>query len=507
MAHQNYVRESSGKTAPKLGFSLGLDEEESIVVGPRGCLGRAVVAFACVLAASPLASAQFETRGRFVANHTPYSIAVADFNHDGILDLAIAAAGSYTDTVVIFLGTGDGTFRHEASYTVGTSPTSVVTADFNHDGNLDLAVANSLSSYVSILLGNGDGTFRPGPQNPPVLAPEDLIFVADFNNDGKPDLVALSRNNPCKCISVMLGNGDGTFQEAINTQPSFAIEAMGVGDFNSDGNLDVVTAGDFTVNVFLGNGDGTFQYGASYPSAESPESIAVADFNGDHKLDLAIANSEGGSFSVLLGNGDGTFQQPVNYPIDFGVWITAADFTGNGKLDLVVANDVVERHGYGGATVFPGNGDGTFQEPGTFYRAVSETSYVAVGDFNGDHKPDLAITDFGFNDVVVLLNTGVVAFSPTTPLNFGKQAVGSNSAAQQVTLTNTGGAALKISSMGASAQFGVTSTCGAGVAAGANCTISVTFSPNSQGAKRGRLTINDSASSKSQVIELSGTGT
>jgi hypothetical protein len=453
-------------------------------------------------------SAQLETRGRFVANHRPYSIAVADFNHDGILDLAVASAGSYTDTVNILLGTGDGTFRHEASYTVGTSPTSLVAADFNHDGNLDLAVANSLSDYVSILLGNGDGTFRPGLQNPPVLAPDNLIFVGDFNNDGQPDLAALSRNNPCKCINVMLGNGDGTFQEAINTQPSFAMETMAVGDFNRDGKLDVVTAGNYTVNVWLGNGDGTFQYGDSYPSPESPESIAVADFNGDHKLDLAIANSEGGSFSVLLGKGNGTFQQPVNYPIAFGNSIAAADLTGDGKLDLVVVNDVLNgRTGYGGATVFPGNGDGTFQEPGTFYKAVSETSYVAVGDFNGDHKPDLAITDFGFNDVVVLLNTGVVTFSPTTPLNFGKQAVGGKSAAQDVTLTNTGGTALKISAMKTSAQFEATSTCGAKVEAGASCTISVTFSPKSRGAKTGTLTINDSASSKPQVIELSGTGT
>ncbi len=353
-------------------------------------------------------------------------------------------------------------------------------------------------------MGNGDGTFRAGPQTPSLMAPATRIAAGDFNGDGNPDLITTGSN----IISVMIGNGDGTFRAAVLTEPNFYVESFGIGDFNHDGKLDVVTAGNYTVNVFLGNGDGTFQYGASYPSGESPESIAVADFNGDHKLDLAIANSEGGSFSVLLGNGDGTFQQPVNYPIDFGVWIAAADFTGDGKLDLVVANDmVIGRGGYGGATIFPGNGDGTFKEPGTSYKAVSETSYVAVGDFNGDHKTDLAITDFGFNDVVVLLNTGVVAFSPTTPLNFGKQAVGSKSAAQNVTLTNTGGTALKISSMRASAQFGVTSTCGASVAAGANCTISVTFSPKTKGAKSGTITINDSASSKPQVIELSGTGT
>jgi FG-GAP-like repeat/Abnormal spindle-like microcephaly-assoc'd, ASPM-SPD-2-Hydin len=406
--------------------------------------------------------------------------------------------------VVVLLGNGDGTFRHEASYTAGTSPTSLVAADFNHDGNLDLAVANSLSDYVSILLGNGDGTFRAGPQSPSLIHPATRISSGDFNGDGKPDLVTIGTN----IISVMLGNGDGTFQDAVLTEPNFYVESFGTGDFNRDGKLDVVTAGNFTVNVFLGNGDGTFQYGASYPSAESPESIAVADFNGDHKLDLAIANSEGGCFSVLLGNGDGTFEQPVIYPIAFGDWIAAADFNGDGKPDLVVVNDInVGRQAAGGATVFPGNGDGTFQEPGTFYEAVSATSYVATGDFNGDGKTDIAITDFGYNDVVVLLNTGAVSFSPTTPLNFKKQAVGSKSAPQTVTLTNTGKTELKIPSMKASAQFGVTSTCGAGVAPGANCTISVTFSPKSKGAKSGTVTINDSASSKPQVIELSGTGT
>jgi hypothetical protein len=485
-------------------FGSTTEPEESEMTGLFRTSRRVGFVLACLFTASTIASAQFETRGSFVANHTPYSIAVADFNHDGLLDLAIASAGSNTDTVTVLLGNGDGTFRHQASYTVGVAPTSIVAVDFDQDGNLDLALANSLSSYVSILLGNGDGTFRAGPQAPPLTVPATRIASGDFNGDGKPDLVTIGSN----VISVMIGNGDGTFQNAVLTEPNFYVESFGLGDFNHDGKLDIVTAGNFTVNVFLGNGDGTFQYGASYPSGESPESIAVADFNGDHKLDLAIANSEGGTFSVLLGNGDGTFLEPVNYPLDFGVWIAAADFNGDDKPDLVVANDVVNgRRGYGGATVFLGNGNGTFQQPGTFYKAVSETSYVAVGDFNGDRKTDWVITDFGVNDVVVMLNTGTVSLSPVTPINFGKQAVGTKSAVQKITLTNTGKTGLKISSMKASTQFGMTSTCGKVVPAGAACTISVTFSPTSKGAKSGTVTINDSASPKPQVIELSGTGT
>jgi predicted extracellular nuclease len=131
----------------------------------------------------------------------------------------------------------------------------------------------------------------------------------------------------------------------------------------------------------------------------------------------------------------------------------------------------------------------------------------AIADFNGDHMPDITVTDRNGNQQIVLLNTGVATFSPTTPLNFKKQKTDTTSAAQTVTLTNTGKTELKISSMKTTGQFGVTSTCGTSVPAAASCTISATFSPKSQGAKSGTVTINDSASSKPQVIELSGIGT
>lgn len=206
---------------------------------------------------------------------------------------------------------------------------------------------------------------------------------------------------------------------------------------------------------------------------------------------------------MLLGNGDGTFQTAVDYLISFPGWVTAADVNGDHKLDLVVANSIITSSEL---TVLLGNGDGTFQ-PGTSYPAGNEAAYVSVGDFNGDGKKDLVAADSRYNDVIVLLNTGVAAFSPTTPLNFKTQAVGTTSAPQKVTLTNTGKTALTISSMKATGQFHMTSTCGASVAPGANCTISVTFSPKTRGAKSGTVAINDNASSKPQVIELSGTGT
>ncbi|HVI06849.1 MAG TPA: FG-GAP-like repeat-containing protein [Candidatus Binatia bacterium] len=467
-----------------------------------------VVLYLCLVFAP--AHAQFETRGRSLAEVSPYSVATGDFNHDGNLDMAVASAGtSGGPSVSVQLGRGDGTFLPATNYFAGVGPTSIAAAELNRDGNLDLVVANSLSNYISVFLGNGDGTFTPSSQNPAVEAPQSFVTVGDINGDGIPDLIGLSTSNPCKCISVFLGNGDGTFQDAVVTEPPFDVESIGIGDFNHDGKLDVVTAGNFTVNVLLGNGDGTFTYGASYPSGESPSSIAVADFNGDHNLDLAIANSEGGSVSVLLGKGDGIFQQPVNYPIAFAPSVAVADVNGDHKLDLVLASNVIrQRNGYSGATVFLGNGDGTFQQPGSFYESVPDSSanFVTLGDFNNDGKPDIAITD-GYPDVVVMLNTGVVSFSPSTMLLFNQQAVGTTGAAQKVTLTNTGSVALKIASIKAAGQFGMTTTCSKAVAAGAHCTISVAFSPKTKGKQNGTVTIVDSASSKPQVIAMQGTGT
>jgi FG-GAP-like repeat/Abnormal spindle-like microcephaly-assoc'd, ASPM-SPD-2-Hydin len=467
------------------------------------------LAAVCALTLNTQALAQFENRGASAAlpGGFAYSAAVGDFNHDGNLDLAVASIDCCPNGgVSILLGNGDGTFQAPVQYAVGDQPFSIVAADFNHDGNLDLAVANSLSDYVSILMGNGDGTFQPATQTPPVSNP-DFVTVGDFNGDGKPDLLVLSYNNPCKCISVLFGNGDGTFQNAVITEPPFSVLTVGVGDFNGDGKLDLATAGEVGseryVNILLGNGDGTFTQGASYAGDASPESIAVADFNGDHNLDFAVANLEGVGIGVWLGNGDGTFQPAVNYATPFPWGVSAAPLKAGGNIDLVASNFGASGDG---ATVFEGNGDGTFQ-PGVFYPAGGEDWFVGVGDFNGDRKPDLILTNGNSDDVILLLNTGVVSFSPTTPLNFAKQAVGTTSASQSVKLTNTGTTELRIQSMKASTEFAVTSTCGERVAPGVSCTISATFSPTKQGARQGTITIIDNASTKPQVIELLGTGT
>jgi FG-GAP-like repeat/Abnormal spindle-like microcephaly-assoc'd, ASPM-SPD-2-Hydin len=197
----------------------------------------------------------------------------------------------------------------------------------------------------------------------------------------------------------------------------------------------------------------------------------------------------------------------VPYSSFFPAAIRAADLNGDGIADLVFLTEA-QPFPATAVTVMLGNGDGTFQ-PATNYQQLREGTLVAVGDFNGDHKLDLVAADYLGNAVDVLLNTGVVSFSPTTPLSFPALFVGTTSSPKNVTLTNTGTTALSITSISVHKPFllGTKTTCGASVAAGANCTLSVLFQPTVMGLKTGLLELSDSASTKPQVIELSGTGT
>lgn len=484
------------------------------MIGPHQVV-RVLGVVALVLSFIHPAIAQFETRGSLAVQVFPVSVAVGDFNHDGKLDLAVASVDSsrgFATDIQVLLGNGDGTFQPAVDYSVGMAPGSVAVADFNHDGNLDLVVTNALGDSVSVLLGNGDGTFQPAITFP---TPPDPIFVAvgDFNGDGNIDVatVNLSDNTGrCDCVAIFLGNGDGTFQQPpIITTPSLIPSAIGIGRFTAGKSLDLAVAEEFgatsQMEILLGNGDGTFRHGAVYPLGPLSASIAVADFNGDHKADLAVAEGEGVGIGVFLGNGDGTFRPRVDYRTDFPYWIAAADLSGNGVQDLVVTNTnyPVSPPGF---TVFTGNGDGTF-EKGPYYPDGRENFFVTTGDFNGDHQTDIVVADYGSGAIITMLNTGVVAFSPTTPLVLPVQLINTTGPPDVVTLTNNGTTALSIRSIKVSGEFQVSSTCGTSVAPGANCAISVVFRPTSVGKHSGLVTVVDSASSKAQVIEVSGSGT
>ncbi len=348
----------------------------------------------------------------------PTSVAVADFNLDGIPDLVVANNNNNNVvSVLLGLGTGgvgNGTFGTQLQYATGANPVAVAVADFNGDGNPDIVVANQQGNTISILLGNGTkGGFAAHVDYATAAFPTG-IAVGDFNSDGHTD-VAVSAGNG-NTVSVLWGHGDGTMLGQVNAGTGDIPYGVVAGDFNNDGITDLATAdsGDNSVTIILSNGTSeTFQARADYPAGATPFSIVKADFNGDGVSDLAVTNTGTASaISVLLGNGNGTFQGPnhfstetsANSPTDpYG--LAVGNFTGNNVPDLAVTN-------YGTGTVgimlgveINGEGTGTFQSDNTF-PVGSEPASVAVGDVNGDGIEDLVVANFHSNNVSVLLGNG-----------------------------------------------------------------------------------------------------
>jgi len=242
---------------------------------------RSGLALCCVLLGrtAPAQDVSFIAPRTFASGTNPMSVAVADFNSDGVLDLVVANFGS--NSVSVLLGNGDGSFQPARSFAVGNEPISVAVGDFNGDGRLDLAVANNFlfSSSISVLLGNGDGTFQTALSFPAGGSPR-FIAVADFNGDGVLDLAVA--NWVSATVSILLGNGDGTFQAPQNFFAETEPNSIAVGDYDGDGRLDLAVANYSSVVVLLGNGDGSFQPARLFSAGAFPVySVAVGDFNGD----------------------------------------------------------------------------------------------------------------------------------------------------------------------------------------------------------------------------------
>ena len=208
-------------------------------------------------------------------------------------------------------------------------------ADLRGNGKFDVITANTGGASVSVLLGNGDGTFQ-AHRDYPVNGGAYQLVVGDFNGDGKPDIAVATSNG----LSILLGNGDGTFQGAMNINTG-TVYYVAAGDLTGDGHLDLAVAKFFTnqVGVLLGNGDGTFQAPVYYPTNGGPHSVVIGDFNGDGTPDLAVSTQSGSTADVFLGRGDGTFRDALHFTTGAGPnSIVAGDFANNGRVDLATAN-------------------------------------------------------------------------------------------------------------------------------------------------------------------------
>jgi hypothetical protein len=616
----------------------------------RGFLLSFVSLFAVLVSVQALAQSFAPAVTYASGGNGPNAVTTADLTGAGRLDLVVANwctdPNCTASSVGVLLSNGDGTFKPAVAYSSGgIYADAVAVADVNNDGKLDIVVGNCghpkitkcATSHIGVLLGNGDGTFqkviRVGLNGSGAAS----VAVADVNGDNIPDLLVATGSASGSWVGVLLGNGDGTFQALVPyATGGLSALSVAVADVNGDTKPDLVVGNWCTdsncattsVGVLLGNGDGTFQPVTTYDSGGIyADSVVIEDVNGDSKPDLLVANGSSptvaaGNVSVLLGNGDGTFQTAVAYSRGgYGATsLAVTDVNGDGKRDLVVANCSTSAincaHVDGNLAVLLGNGDGTFQTATTYSSGGTTPFGVAVGDLNGDGKPDIVAANCvnnqcgaGPGELGVLLNTsltstmtaltssanpskfgqavtftatvtvkpgfatgtptGTVSFfngtisigtsslnggvatlttstlpvgtdsitakysgdtnftSSTSPalqqlvqgaivslspasLNFGDQAIGVTSGGKTMTLQNSGNVNLGITSIQItgtnSGDFKNGTTCSSSLSPNTSCQISVTFTPSANGTRNAVLIVTDSATSSPQSATLTGIG-
>ncbi|WP_165075305.1 FG-GAP repeat domain-containing protein [Paludisphaera rhizosphaerae] len=373
---------------------------------------------------------------RFVpSSSTPFELAtnspvLADFNGDGLLDMAMAAGNSQ---VGVALGYGNGKFgparyfdTAASSAAASGSTTTVIVGDFNNDGKPDLAYARSGSSlpgYPSdfgVLLNTGAGSGSlsfEAAATTPARGLSYSLAVGDFNGDGKLDVAAGFRYGS-RPGGVFLGNGDGTFQNGLDLPSAdlATIETVAAADFNGDGVVDLAVTFanrrqslESTIGILLGEGDGTFGTPSLFLAGSAPRALTMGDFNGDGVLDIATANAGSSptddflkSVGVLIGDGRGGFTRRSVLPLSsIPIAVTAADLNGSGKLDLSVLDSD------GRLTVLYGKGNGDFVRFGPrqslFSAGAGASGNIAVGRIANRTLPDLAVLN-GSGRVTVLLN-------------------------------------------------------------------------------------------------------
>jgi hypothetical protein len=305
-------------------------------------------------------------------------------------------------------------FKPKDSYPVQVNPLTVLNSDFNNDGKIDIAVCNQGAASISLLLGNGTGSFAPAVNFTITDTPFDMAS-GDFNFDGNIDLI--TANASTSNLTILLGNGSGSFSLIATFTANANSEPIGItsGDFNNDFKLDFITAnfgtGDFS--LFIGNGAGGFSSPVSFTltngAFKHSEAITADDFNGDGNLDVGVTNWN--ATYILLGDGTGGFSNPVGFGPTRGS-IISGDFNMDGKKDIAVTNN----QDYA-VSVLLGDGSGNFSSYVNFPTGTNPLK-LALTDFNSDSKPDIAVSNFG-SGVSILIGDGNGLFYPSINLLTG----------------------------------------------------------------------------------------
>ncbi|CAF2712982.1 unnamed protein product [Rotaria sp. Silwood2] len=353
----------------------------------------------------------------------PQSVAVGDFNNDSFLNVVVANYGS--SNIGIFLGMGNGMFTAQRTLSTGSrsAPYTVAVSDFNKDSLLDIVVGNTGTNNVGIFLGYGNGTFTAqtifsigGGSNPRSIA------VTDFNKDSLLDIAVV--NSATSNVAILLGYGNGTFRYHISlgTGTKSSPHSITVGDFNNDHLVDIAVANTKTDNIgiFLGYDNGTFAVQMTFSTgADSfPQSVTVGDFNNDSLLDIAVVNYLSSNIGIFIGYGNGTFTPQTTYSTENGslpMMLTASDLNNDNRLDIAVVN-----YGANNVGIFFGYGDGSFTDPILFSTGSgSQSDAIAIGDFNNDNRSDIVVTNYLDGSVMVLLRDSSQPFLTMTTYSTG----------------------------------------------------------------------------------------
>lgn len=339
----------------------------------------------------------------------PTSITTADFNHDGITDLLTTNIGN--NTLSFLQGIGDGSFREAVPMKVCQEPRAVSVRDLNQDGQLDLALACAGSDQIVIYRGQSDGTFKELHAYTVNKIPI-AVVAEDVNGDGQLDLVVALRNDKLK---ILLGKGEGEFVEGAQYEYGDTPTGLVLSDLNGDSKVDmVVTNGgrmSNAVSIWPGNGDGTFKSPTDYRTGKRPLGVSLADFNRDNIPDLLVINGEMDTFTVFLGRGDATFLPGRESGADAGPnYGIARDFNGDRIVDVAIVN--IQSNDL---SIVYGIGDGTFHYPPRNYR--TKGGPFAIADFSvmteQSAVPGLIVANNGASSISVFLHRGLKA--PSTP--------------------------------------------------------------------------------------------